>query len=185
MTGIEIPVTPKVAAELAAAARMIEGSEGLKERRKLTDQGSYSDLAHHLEALTVAVLGAVSAAPMTGPQKAGARFSLNADRMLNGQLIESAAYLRDTARELLAAGELDRWKSEHAEVALGLLKKLNGLILSEIVRQAEADLEAVRSRGINALMPAAEALAKAAVRAPAPVALPDEPATVRPRIERD
>lgn len=170
MTGIEIPVTPKVAAELAAAARMIEGSEGLKERRKLTDQGSYCDLAHHLEALTVAVLGAVSAAPLTGPQKAGARFSLSADRTLNAQLIESAAYLRDTASELLAAGELDRWKSEHAEVALGLLKKLNGMVMSAVVKQAEADLAAVRSLGINALMPAAEALAKAAVRAPAPVA---------------
>lgn len=161
--GIPIAVTPKLAAELAAASRNIAGAEDMNNRGKLSDSGSYATLVDQLEKLTVTVLGAVSTAPLTGPQLIGARFVLGAGTPLNTHVIECAAYLRDTAAELLLdSRQLERFKATNCCEVLDMLKRLNGMIMSAIVKQAQADLDAVRSRGINSLMPAAAALAKAA-----------------------
>lgn len=188
-TAMIVPVTPKLAAELAGAARLIRMLDSTG-RKGPTDQDHFVKTVDQLEALTVAVLAATSSTPLTAAKTPAARFSVYSGGPLNKHIIECVAYLRDTVSELLVVGGFDRWTGPYVHVAMGYLKQLEGMVRSAIVKAAEADLATLSGAGIDQLLQAAHGLARATA-ADAPVTMMDAvevkatAATAsRPRIER-
>jgi hypothetical protein len=157
------PVTRKLRDELAAAGRMLQ-SLGVKlETGKLTDKEHYVTTVDTLEALTLAVLSATSGPSLTRPVGlSAARFDMASGQPLAQHVTACVSYLRGTASGLLAQNSFQNYGSRETDTALDMLKQLNGMLLSGILKQAEADLEAIRKRGVGGLIVAADALAKAA-----------------------
>lgn len=167
-------VTKQLGNELAATGRVLAAADkdAATPRKGVNDKTHYTEVTEQLEALTVAVLGAASAQPFIGMATVtGARFDLGASTVLAHHVSATVGYLRNTATPLVAAGEFSLYQSDNAGVALAMLRKLSGLVLSGIVKQAEGDLVAVRGKGASTLVAAADRLAKlAASEQPGPAA---------------
>lgn len=172
-----VPVTPQLTGELEATDRVMANLEREATRLRggaLNDKAHYATVVDTLEALTVATLSATSSVPLTARDvRPGARFDMGAGTPLAHHVNASVAYLQQTAVGLLAnARDLTQYKGEHTDVAMGILKQLYGLLANGIIKQAEADLEAVKKRGAGALISAANRLA---VLAKSPRHDPDAP----------
>jgi hypothetical protein len=169
-TPMIVPVTDTLKHELAATGRVlatVDTSSGADQpkmdRKKLNDRDHFTALVESLEPLVIATLAATSSVPLTAmATPAGARFDMGASTQLAHHVTATVTYLRDTASELLARGGFSQYNAAHAATALGLLKKLNGLLLSGIIKQAEADLDTVKGKGSTPLIAAADRLAKLA-----------------------
>lgn len=153
-----VPVTPKMAEELASAARLI----------KMLDSADVSDKSHfvktvdRLEALTMSVLGATTSVPLTSQARiTGARFQMGSPGHLNNHVIECVSYLRDTASEHLSVGGFQQYSNDLTDEALSYLRVLESMIRAAIVKTAESDLSSRSSQGIAELLSAATALATA------------------------
>lgn len=161
-----VPVTVQLRNELAATGRVlaaIDKEAGSGRRNSVNDKDHFVQVIESLEPLVIAALGATSSVPLTATSvQPGARFDMGAGTPLAHHVTACVSYLRDTASALLAVGGFSAYTAAGVNVALGMLNGLNGLLLSAIVKQAEADLNHVRSRGIGPLFVAAEALAKGA-----------------------
>lgn len=159
-------VTQQLKDELAAAGRVLAAmdKEAAQARRNgVNDRDHFTQVVETLEPLVIATLAATSSAPLTAMGRpTGARFDMGAGTPLAHHVTASVTYLRDTVTELLATGDFSQYKSDGVDVALGFLKKLNGMLLAGIIKQAEADLEAVKSKGATPLIAAADRLAKLA-----------------------
>jgi hypothetical protein len=168
-----VHVTQQLKNELAATGRVLAtvddspGADPVRmERTKLNDRDHFTALVESLEPLVIAALAATSSFPLTSrpltSRPLGARFDMGAGTQLAHHVSDTVSYLRDTVSGLLTLGGFSQYKSDNAAVALGMLKKLNGLLLAGIIKQAEADLVAVRAKGATPLIHAAERLAKLA-----------------------
>lgn len=165
------PVTPKLAAELAATESLLAKLDKVADQARglgVNDRDHYVRTVDTLEALAVATLAATSSVPLTAmATQPGARFDIGAGSSLAHQVTESVAYLRETASELLARGGFSPYKRDATNVALTHLKGLYSLLLTGIITQAEDDLAVVKAKGVNDLLISADTLAKmAAAKAP-------------------
>lgn len=172
-TPMIVPVTTQLKDELAATGRVLaalskEEANARHSRNALNDKDHFVQVVETLEPLTIATLAATSSVPLTAMATVpGARFDMGAGTPLAHHVTATVSYLRDTATELLARGDFSQYKSDAVDVALGLLKKLNGMLLAAVIKQAEADLDTVKGKGAVPLIAAAERLAKlAAAKAP-------------------
>lgn len=162
------PVTDQLRRELVTTSLLLDRVNGAE----LNDVDHFTPIVGRLEEVAVSILGAMSAAPMTGPQPLTARFSLSHEMPLSGRLIDVVGYLRDTAAELLHSGGFDKHTGVLAEVALSQLKALYSLLLASITQQSEQDLKAVRRQGVVALIDSSSYLARLAAQVPEPVKQP-------------
>lgn len=154
-----VPVTIELQAELAASGRVLAQLE----RENVTDRNHYRDVVDTLELLVIRTLGATSSVPLTKrPSAVGARFDMGAGTPITHHVNRVVTYLRDEASELLRKGSFGMHDTSHAEQVLGLLKQLHGMILSGILKQAEADLSAIRSASVDQLLVMSDTLAKTA-----------------------
>lgn len=169
-TPMIVTVTTQLKEELAATGRFlatVDTSSGADQpkmdRKKLNDRDHFTAMVESLEPLVIATLAATSSVPLTAMATVpGARFDMGASTQLAHHVTATVAYLRDTATELLARGGFSQYNASHAVTALGMLKKLNGLLLAGIIKQAEADLETVKGKGAAPLIAAADRLARLA-----------------------
>ncbi len=160
-----VSVTKQLRNELAATGRVLaELDKAAQSNRKyaINDKTYFVSVVEALESLTIATLAATSSVSLTSMSSIGARFDMGSGNSLSRHVSVTVGYLRDTATELLATGGFSQYEGDNTRVALGYLKELNGLLLCGVVKQAQADLETVRSRGIVPLLVAAETLAKSA-----------------------
>lgn len=171
-TPMIVNVTDQLKAELAATGRVLaaldkEEADRRHSRNALNDRDHFVQVIESLEPLVIATLAATSSVPLTAMAVTpGARFDMGAGTQLAHQVTGCVAYLRDTATELLARGGFSQYASDNTAVALGTLKKLNGLLLAGIIKQAEADLDTVKGKGASPLIAAAERLARLATVKP-------------------
>lgn len=175
-TPMIVPVTTQLKDELAATGRVLaalDKEEAAQRRNAINDRDHFVQVVETLEPLVIATLAATSSVPLTAMAvQPGARFDMGAGTQLAHHVTATVAYLRDTATELLARGGFSQYAADNTAVALGLLKKLNGMLLAAIIKQAEADLDTVKGKGAVPLIAAAERLAKLAA---AKVSTGDEP----------
>lgn len=161
-----VPVTDKLRDELVAAGVLLDTLDKNTTKvgaAKLNDRAHFTRVVDQLESLVIAALSASSSTPLTRTKSLGASFDMGSRTTLARHVSETVAYLRSNATELLGRGNFSNQTSDNTTYALAFLKTLNGLLLTGIVKQAEADLERVRSLGIGSLLAAAEVLAKGAV----------------------
>lgn len=181
VTPMIVPVTPELKQELAATGRVLSSlmRDQQQPRGGLYDRQHYAEVVGTLEALAIRVLAATSSVPFTARNlPAGARFDMGAATPMAKHVTVVVAYLRDTASELLNT-TLPHNQSKNTDMALSLLKQLNGLILAGIIQQAEADLEQVKTKGAVPLVAAADRLARLAASRPQPGDTEAEPVDVR------
>lgn len=159
------PVTPQLATELAATERVLNGlvREAAQARgRKLNDHDHFGDVADALETLVVTLLSATSAVPLLKRAAlAGASFDFGAGTELAKRVTSAVAYLRDDASAALVR-PLSRYESINVDPAYARLKTLYSVATAAIKKQAIADLEAVKQRGVEGLLNVASVLATAA-----------------------
>jgi hypothetical protein len=198
---IVIPVTPKLAVELAGAESYLarvdtrSGREQPKlDGQHMKDRLHFDEAAGVLEGVARAMLDSMAAAPLTGRvQPTGARVAFRSGDSLNTELFRVVDRLRCEVSQLLEAGtdNLDQWSSQHTRKVLDDLMHLYAKINSSIQACAKADLATLQDTSLNHLLEAAGALARAVdrsrVKASAAVA-EDVVATAatatRPRIRR-
>lgn len=167
-----VHVTERLKNELAATGRVLaaldkEEAARRHSRNGLNDKDHFVQVVESLEPLVLATLGATTSVPLTAMSvQPGARFDMGAGTQLAHQVTAVVAYLRDTAAELLAVGGFSQYARDNVDVALAYLKKLNGLLLAGIIKQAEADLDTVKGKGASPLIAAAERLARLATAKP-------------------
>lgn len=166
---IIIPVTPKLAAELAATEQYLSrldnsyGEDKPKlDGKNVNDNSHFIGAAAVLEKLVGAMMAGMGAAPLTGPKFIGARVAFTSDDQLNAELFRAVDYLREDVHHLLQnRKELAAYSSNHTRTVISELKRLYGMILGSIKAVAKGDLVALQNSSVNRLLDAAAALAKA------------------------
>jgi hypothetical protein len=144
---ITCQVTQPLAEALATTAAMLTDFDDNRRSSKLAnDAENFARVADQLEALTTAVLSAYNAVSLRD-EVTGARFSVWPNGQLNKHLHECVSYLRDDARRAVA-GYLDAWNDSNTRAALAMLSGLQGMVMTEVVRNAEADLQSIRVAGV-------------------------------------
>lgn len=165
MAQMVVPVTQQLKDELANTGRVLAAmNEKATQapRNRVNDRDHFVGVIETLDPLVMATLTAMSSVPLTGKvREPGACFDMGAGTQLAHHVTGTVAYLRDTVTGQLATGGFNQYKSDAVDVALSYLRKLNGLLLAAIIKQAEADLEAVKAKGAVPLIEAADLLAKA------------------------
>lgn len=174
-----VPVTSKLRDELTATGRVLaaldkEAAKG--GRYPLNDSDHYDTVVSTLEPLVITTLSATSSVPLTARHDVpGARFDFGAGTPLAHHVTAVVNYLRTDASSLLARNDFSKYSEENTRTAYDLLRQLYGMLLSGIIKQAEADLKAIRSLGAGMLLLAADDLAQHAT-----ARRPDGPAAEAP-----
>ena len=158
---ITCPVTQPLAEAMATTAAMLTDFDDNRRSSKLAnDAENFARVADQLEALLTATLTAYHAASLRD-EVTGARFSVWPNGQLNKHLHECVGYLRDDARRAVA-GYLDAWNDSNTRAALAMLSGLQGMLMTEVVRNAEADLQAIRNAGVEGFLNIADAMSNLA-----------------------
>jgi hypothetical protein len=144
---ITCQVTQQLAEALTQTAAMQSDFDDNRRSPKLAnDAENLARVADQLEVLTTAVLFAYNAVSLRD-EVTGARFSVWPNGQLNKHLYECVGFLRNDARRALA-GYLDQWNDANTRAALAMLSGLYGMVVGEVVRNAEADLQTIRDAGV-------------------------------------
>ena len=162
---ITCQVTQPLAEALAATAALLtDFDDNLRSSKLANDAEHFTRVADQFEALTTATLSAYNAVPLRD-EVTGARFSVWPNGALNKHLYECVGFLRNDARIALA-GHLDQWNDSNTRAALDLLSGLYGMVMGEVVRNAEADLQAIRNAGVEGFLNIASQLSREASPVP-------------------
>lgn len=154
-------VTTQLAEELVATERFLIQLDRERETNRahrtkaINDAIHFSDVADSLETLVVALLAATSSVSLRNRKvTSGATFDMGANTELAKYVTGCVSYLRDNASEGLVS-PLSCYETAHVDRALGHLRALFGITAAAILKQATADLHAIRTRGVNDLLAAA------------------------------
>lgn len=148
---ITCQVTQPLAEALAATGVMLaDFDDNRRSSKPANDAENFARVADQLEALTTATLSAYNAVSLRD-EVTGARFSVWPNGQLNKHLHECVGYLRSDARRA-AAGHLDAWNDSNTRAALAMLNGLQGMVMSEVVRNAENDLQSIRNASVTGFL---------------------------------
>jgi hypothetical protein len=162
-----VPVSPTLADALTGTRNMLVSTGRVStdtRLKKLNDLDDYRTVVNQLESLTIHLFIALGTVSFINAEPKGARFDMSAGTHLAGTASASAAYLRDSASELLRQDKLNKYESANVNEALSQLTSLYSLTMAAIRHEVRKDVDLVSEKGPAALIAVASQVDVAARR---------------------